>query len=332
MKIYRLGITMFLCLCSCVTATQNTNDSPIIPEPSPTVTVSASKEPTVIITSSPSIDPTPQTTVSNSPTVKRNISLISIISDNKTIMSEAKFETYQNNFYNYQLLSYNILRNENQKFNASFTEDNQVKTQDIVWSSSNPEIATVDQSGLVSATDKNSDKDLIGSTVIRAFVKGSPEINTYFFVKLYNQLEIDATREYGKCPGITRKVTIDRYEQLYISGDSFDLRERGNAYGKVYDKNKNLLDGITLNGKVFNNKSVTWEAERQTTKEGNYILRSAPTCIELLITASKEGYITQERIITVTPYTNLSKPNINEYNFGGDNIYESKYALEKIEN
>lgn len=340
MKVYRLGITLFLCLYSCTsTVIQNTTSSPSNVQPTAIATNQSENisSPNIQVTPSANIIPSPSSTgIINA----RDISSITIIADDNTVIGKETFKTDFSIPGSYNLYSYNILPNEKKKFDAYFVESSEIKEQDILWSSSNTDIATVDSNGLVSSTNKNSSQELIGFTIIKAYVKSNPEIAVSFTVNLYNKLEVTVKNKNSLCQEVQSTVTLPRYQSINgfseIGGGGItpDIRERTTFYGRIYDKDKNLLDGVNITAEtineVENSNTKAWKGEPQTSVQGAYVFRNVPTCDEILIIASKNGYATKTRKIISKSNLN-GDPEANQFNFGGNNPDESIYALEKLQ-
>lgn len=337
MKIYRLSMIICLSLYSCTSSpVQNI---------SPSTSPSKAEQTTIVTnqpesTSSPNIQLTPSAEIipSSSPSIAltdiNNVSSVTIIADDNTLIRQKNFKT---GYYISNIANYNILPNEKKKFDAYFIEGSEIKKSDIGWSSSNTDIATVDDNGLVSATNKSSNQDLIGSTTIKVYIKSNPEISISFAIKLYKKLEI-ISKDPISCKEISRK-NLPRYQPVENpspGGSTSDIMERTTFYGKVYDKDKNLLDGVTVTAKKVceieeSNNENSKVYTQITTAEGIYIFRGLIVGDGILITASKEGYITKSRKGVAKSNLN-GDPNANTFNFGGDNPDDSIFALEKIEN
>lgn len=320
MKIHRLSVVIFLSLYSCTTAVQNTNSSSKL-DPSPTIMATPSVEIRVSNSPVPEIAPS-----INSNLDENTISLV--VNDEDNIMGKTvtQISTEQGNDYDGQLTLYNMLPNEKKRFRVSLLGSKEVKDENIVWSSSNTDIATIDKNGLVSSTNKSSDKELIGSTVIKASLKIKPEISASFPIILYKALKINSRYKDNGCQDTAIETILSRYQkidQVNATNRSYDA---ATINGKVYDTNKNLISGAIVTVKDLRNYYKAMD-----TINGNYVFRNIPICQDLLLTVSKEGYKTKSR--RVLPRSNLNgDTNGNVYHFGGDNLADAIYALEKIEN
>ena len=128
---------------------------------------------------------------------------------------------------------------------------------------------------------------------------------------------------------------IDKYSEISAVGEAGNVPERVTIHGKIYDNSKNLLDNVIVTTKVINeignSNNNGWSSDIQTTIVGAYVLRNINIDDEILVIASKDGYITKSR--KIVPISNLNgDANINVFNFGGENQSDSEFALEKIEN
>jgi len=320
MKLYRLGVVVFLSLYSCTTAMQNINNSSIISEPSLTIIVSPSAKIMV------STGPTPEITPSTNPiNLNENITSLIITDEDINIMGKTNVQSSNDfgSYYDGQLILYNMLPNEKKQFKVSSIGNKQLKYEDIIWSSSNTDIARVDNNGLVSSTEKNIEEELIGSTVIKASLKTNPEISSSFPIILYKALKINSRYKNNGCQDTAIETILPRCQKIDQISATNRSYEAATTNGRVYDTDKNLISGAIVTVKDLGNYYKAMD-----TINGNYVFRNIPICQHFLLTASKEGYKTKSRRV-------LLKSNITEddniYHFGGDKTADAIYALEKIE-
>lgn len=332
MKIHKLSVVIFLSLYSC-TSSPIQNISPSNSMQSISSVVPSSQ---TLITPNPSVSvvlsktPEPEISPSSIPSLTPNIKNIRIVSDDNNVMGQ---------------YLYNILPNEKKQFNAYFEEINKFKNDEVIWTSSNPEIASIDQNGLVVTTNhsKRSDipliKDrydlLIGYTNIKASLKSNPDIYTSFVVRLYSSFEYSYQRGDVLCKEPVRNGNLSRFEEINTGETTLIVDERSKISGKVYDKNNNLLDDVTISVNIADKFGMYSEMIcteiSQKTINNSYSFNDIFTGTQIIITASKEGYISKSRKV-VTKSNLTGDPNANVFNFGGDNQSDSEFALEKVKN
>ncbi len=95
--------------------------------------------------------------------------------------------------------------------------------------------------------------------------------------------------------------------------------------GTVYDQNKNIIDDAEIKIDVLSDNKVEIPIEK--TFNGRFLIRNVPLG-DINITVTKLGYQTKVRRVTILS-NQQGAPDINQFNFGGDNLIDKNYFIEK---
>lgn len=95
--------------------------------------------------------------------------------------------------------------------------------------------------------------------------------------------------------------------------------------GIVYDQNKNTIDDAEVKIDILSANRVEIPIEK--TIGGRFLFRNLPLG-DINITVTKLGYQTKIRRVTILS-NQQGSPDINQFNFGGDNLVDKNYFIEK---
>lgn len=268
-----------------------------LPAPAPTAT------PTPFVT------PTPNSTPYNYPTptpvMNNNSDDFSVMKVYAKTVNILMASTDQNDIYHDNIHRVNMQTGEVQYFYTDVFSKNGIKDNDVIWTSSDNNIAGIDQNGNLYAYRE-------GKVTITATSRKYLNMSVSFSCSVFNNLTHSS---YENC---NESITEERFPKVNEEQTGYTTidRERATFTGKIYDQNGNTVEGATVTVKTADNdcNRWSWVTEPQITVGGAYVFRNAPVGAKIEITAEKFGYTTRTQTQVIK--SNLSgDPNINVFDF-----------------
>lgn len=328
------GIIILSALVFACSPVVNNIEQSRLPKPSASSLPSISSSTEPVRSVSPTISPSSAISSSASPVINmtpvpkdirnpEDIVSMKIYSDDNTLVSETNFDfSNTSNFITSSKSKYyNMLKDEKKIFKAQIVyKDGFIYTDNIEWSSSLDSVAIVGISGFVRSGNRAGTTNIIAKSI------SYPYINTSFRINLYDSWNRITISKNSNCERVETKQEIIRYTDKIYSPDGFDYvpynnsstadyREIATFNGKVYDPNLVPIDGVTITSKSIE-QNVNWIGENQITVGGAYVVRNAPVCADVLITASKDGYTTRTKKVTLKSSL-YGDPLANVFDFNG---------------
>ena len=315
MKNVRLVISLlFICSCAPVNTTVSPNNIP-------------TGKPSILSTPPPFLPSLTNPGVSSSnPTSNfiKNITKMKVISSSGEVMIEGNFDNgnFQPGNPNYE---YTSLFNESTQFITEIIyKDGTIEKDGVLWNSSDPSIASVDQTGLVAA------KNIKGNAAINISLKNDPSKTlTFNMQSVDNSTEIVTYKE--GCQTKSILVYREKYKlqpftyNIPVSQIDCETSSLATFNGKIYDVNGKLVETAIVNARSIDINN-DWVGLTQLTFLGTYVFRNSPTGAKLEIAVTKDGWTTRKR--TVVLRSNINDVRDNVFDFGGPYTDDLNYALQ----
>ncbi len=306
-----LNLSVFAC------SAPPTSIAPELSKVTPTQTPIILQTPNPINTIKPSPKPSSSITPTSKPSPTISPPASSIIESFKVISSDGKTMSTDYTGYN------DIFNSQKIFFVQVFYKDGSTSVAtDTVWTTEDPDVATVSNKGVVSTGSKE------GSAKITVALKSgdSTSDNTFsFYVNSYKSFDYTY---YVSDPITGKQNLVYATREKYVEASracSCDPVDIATFNGKVYDRNGVPVDDASVSA-VSSQTGVTFVAQTQKTIGGAYVFRNAPVGTRLLVTVTKPGWTTRTQ--TVVLKSNLTgDPSNNVLNFGTDNTTNSDGTL-----